>query len=523
MRKYIVRGLSLLLILSFVFCCLPFALPKAQADVLSDGRYKGIDYNRFTQRLEQFADSFDVELTMHTLTFKGTLTGATALTVEEMNAIINEVLETLHMTVADVEILSSIGADLDGKVSKEIAKKLLVALSNYIPSPTPAVGAGDVAKLIAYGTPDASAEPTGYAFGVGKNIVVDELKDTMSKREAELIAKSLKGAKIPKLPVSAGLASFALDSIDVALELADTEQFDKFCDQMTKLFEKIAEFYIRCSQKMNDLAEKKNANRIRISFKDARCDADPCVFLGVDNVKTQFTLNGDLYLNTGETVVTPGDNSGTYEGELTLVLEGKDFATCFDARFADESDIWLYGQRVNDWCQILFKFEGIPDARSNLLNKFMPKVNKPTVLKRTLVGKFKADIKNWTAGTLKPALSGAFNNVSDQTEFTFEMNFGQEVKSPVRVDRNGRSVDLGLPVQQWHVKSTGRGLDAFHVTYVGNEAARVWLDGQSVGLVMYSGDGQDMAITQRDIGTVFYPLEFAPELTVTVPKTTTKK
>ena len=516
MKTRFLRVLSLLLVLCFAFS-LTHALPQAKADVLPDGRYKGIDYNRFTQRLEQFADSFDVELTMHTLAFKGTLTGATALTVEEMNAIINEVLNTLHMTVTDVEILSSLGADLDGKVKKEIAKKLLVALSNYIPSPTPAVGASDVAKLIAYGPPSES-EPTGFAIGVGKSIVVDELKDTMEKREKELIIQTFKAGKLPKIPVSAGVASFALDSIDVALELADTEQFDKFCNEMTKLFEKIAEFYIRCSQKMNDLAEKKNANRIRISFKDAKCEADPCVFLGVDNVKTEFTLNGDLYLKTGETVVTPGDNSGTYEGELTLVLEGKDLANCFDARFADASDIWLYGQRVNDWCQILFKFEGLPDARDNLLTKFIPKVNKPTVLKRTLVGKFTANIQSWTAGTVKPLLSGAFNNVSDTTEFTFEMNFGQEVRSVVSVDRNGRQVDLGQPVQQWHVKSTGRGLDAFHVTYVGNEAARVWMDGQSVGQVMYSGEGQDMPITQRDIGTVFYPLEFAPELTVTVPK-----
>ncbi|MBO4229902.1 MAG: hypothetical protein J5938_06100 [Clostridia bacterium] len=518
MKTRIFRMVSLLLVLSF-FLALPLTLPQAEAADLSDGKYKGIDYNRFTQKLDQFADSFDVELTMHTLKFKGTLTGATALTVEEMNAIINEVLNTLHMTVAGVEILSSIGADLDGKVDKEIAKKLLVALSNYIPSPTPVFGASDVAKVIAYGPPESSVPDAGFAIGATKGIVVDALNDAMEANEKAIIEAAKAAKKVPKIPVSAGVASFALNSIDVALELADTEQFDKFCNEMTKLFEKIAEFYIRCSQKMNDLAEKKNANRIRISFKDAKCDADPCVFLGVDNVTTQFTLNGDLYLKTGDTVVAAGDNSGTYEGELTLVLEGKNFGECFDARFSDSSDIWLYGQRINDWCQILYKFEGMPNARSELLSKFIPKVNKPTVLKRTLVGKFTADIRSWTAGTLKPSLSGAFNNVSDKTEFTFEMNFGQEMRSTVSVDRNGTHIDLGQPVQQWHVKSTGRGLDAMHVTWVGNEAARVWLNGQSVGQEMYSGDGQDVPLTQRDIGTVFYPLEFAPEITVTVPKT----
>lgn len=516
MKTRIFKVFSLLLILTFVFS-VPAALPEAEATVLADGKFKGIDYNRFTQRLDKFADSFDVELKMHTLTFKGTLTGAAALTVEEMNAIIKEVLSALNMTVEEVEILSSVGADLDGKVTKEIAKKIAVALSNYIPSPTPLVGASDVAKLVAYGPPD-STDPSGYGFGVAKNIIVDDLKDTMAKQEKEFIAKSLKAGKIPKLPVNAGLASFALDSIDVALELADTEQFDKFCDEMTKLFAKIAEFYIRCSQKMNDLAEKKNQNRIRISFKDAKCDADPCVFLGVDNVTTQFTLNGDLYLKTGDTVVTPGDNSGVYEGELTLTLEGKDFANCFDARFADASDLYLYGQRINDWCQILYKFEALPNAREDLLAKFIPKVNKPTVLKRTLVGKFTADIRSWTAGTLKPVLSGAFNNVSDTTEFTFEMNFGQEMKAHQTAVKDWLIVDLGAPVQQWHVKSTGRGLDAFRVTWVGNEAARVWCDGQSIGIEMYGGEGQDVPITQRDIGTVFYPLEFAPEITVKVPK-----
>ena len=518
MKTRIFKFFSLLLILAFVFS-VPAALPEAEATVLADGKFKGIDYNRFTQRLDKFADKFDVELTMHTLKFKGELTGAAALTVEEMNEIIKEVLNTLHMTVGDVEILSSVGADLDGKVTKEIAKKLAVALSNYIPSPTPFVGASDAVKLVAYGPPDSPEPDPMYGINVAKNVIVDDMMNTVKKNE-EAIREAAKAAKkVPKIPISAGVASFAINSVDVALELADTEQFDKFCEEMTKLFAKIAEFYIRCSQKMNDLAEKKNQNRIRISFKDAKCDADPCVFLGVDNVTTQFTLNGDMYLKTGDTVVTPGDNSGVYEGELTLTLEGKDFANCFDARFADASDLYLYGQRINDWCQILYKFEVLPNAREDFLAKFIPKVNQPTVLKRTLVGKFTANIRSWSAGTVKPVLSGAFNNVSDTTEFTFEMNFGQEMKAHQTVARNGMIIDLGAPVMQWHVKSTGRGLDAFRVTWVGNEAARVWCNGQSIGAEMYGGEGQDVPITQRDIGTVFYPLEFAPEITVTVPST----
>ena len=511
MRTRFIRFFALLILAALLAGSMTFSF-GVSADAVPSYELKGIDYNRFTQKIDRYLSAYQVKLKLFDMEFNGLLKGSEGLSLQEMNYIIQQVLSELNLTLDDIELFSSVGADLDRNVKIEMFKKFIVAMSNYIPShPQSPISPGYVVKQLVYGEDTTGA---GAADDMIKNKITDNLRDRMKK---DLAQRATQNAKfLAKSPASANIVGwFALSSIDVAKEFADTSQFERFCEEMERRYSAASGFYSICSQRMNEAVLRKNSDPV-IDFKNAVAE-NTCVFLGVENVKVKYTLNGELVMQAGaDQVLAPDDNSGVYEGELTLVVEGRDLANCFDARFFDESMLWAYGQRINDWCQILYKFEGVPNARDIFLNKFMPKVNTPTVIKRTLVGNFRANVSSWTAGTLVPKLSGAFNNVSDTTEFVFEMNIGQEFKTPEKDRATG--IDLGLPVMQWHVKSSGNGLDVFHVTWVGNAAARSMSDGKSVGAVMYSGDGQDMMITQRDIGTIWYPLESAPIIEITVPK-----
>ena len=146
---------------------------------------------------------------------------------------------------------------------------------------------------------------------------------------------------------------------------------------------------------------------------------------------------------------------------------------------------------------------------------FIPKVNKPTLLKRTLIGDFSVTLSSGAIVDLHPVLKGVFNSVSDSIDFLFEMNFGQEYKIPQAKIQNGRRIELGKPVCQWHLYAyvhEGKSIDSIHVTFVGNEAWSVMLQGQGVGDVMYSGKGADMVVPPSDFGTVWKPIEKAPNI-----------
>ena len=495
-----------LLLILFVLPSSPFTVRASAADV----KFNGIDYDRFTQKISEQTGSYDVTLTLHDMDFRGTLTGTEGLTVGEMNEIILAQLDEMKLSLAEAAVLSTLGADLDGKVTVEMGKKFALALSAYVPIPGP--GAGTVAKQLLYG----NATETDAKQDVAVSIAKDSIEKMARDSRKQIALAHIRAGTVPKhAAVRVGLVGFALSSVEAGIELADTTQFDEFCRKMEEQFSKIGAFYAICSQKMNDKVEAKNTGRCLIRFENAVSETS-CVFLGVDGVRMKYTLNGDLERKiSSEADYDPNDNSGTYEGTLTLTAEGLDLANDFDAVFADKSDIWTYGQRINDWCQILFKFEGMPNARKENLDKFIFTVNRPTVLKRTLEGRFTVNVSSWKTGTVKPGLNGRFNSESDITEFRYAMTFGQERIYVEKDIKTGK--ELGKPVSQWHLISNGIDLSTLHVTWVGNEAARHYANGNSVGLVMYSGDGQDMVVTKRDLGTVWYALEFAPEIKISVP------
>jgi|GEM_PF-1879203 len=477
----------------------------------------GIDYTRLTQKATTDTANFRVVMVLGNVELAGSLAGTEGLTMEEINEVIEQQLRALGLSLAEVGVLSSLGDKLTREQYKQLWKKLAVALSEYIPSvgPEGIISPTSIIKSILYGHDPLLGSPLDYAEGKGKELLEKKITEALQNQAAKM------GKRIPKAGGGLGLVGFALNSISAGKDLLDDTEYDRFCKELEEKYQKIAEFYIKCSQKLNEQVELKNFGRRSIKFDEYSTAVSECVFLGVDGVRLRYKLSGFLKRNsTGDDeMIDPGDNSGTYEGDLKLEIEGYDLAKDFDAVFADKSMIWTGASHVNDWGQILYRFEGAPAIyRDNFLNKFIFTVNRPTYLKRTLVGHFTVTVPSGKIrGTVTPRLSGAFNNVSDGIDFLFRMTFGQEFKvHATKPGPFGMPVDLGVPIQQWHVETLLQGakaINSLHCSWVGNEAARVMME-NSVGSVMYGGEGADILITSRDLGTVWYMLENAPKIEI---------
>jgi len=508
---------AILLVICSLFVMMPQTL-SLNVSAASNAPLDGIDYTRLTQKASTAMSNFDVRMKIGDVELKGLFAGSEGLTMGEINEIILSQLSLMHLDLEEIAVLSSLGENLERAQWIEFGKKLAVAISEYIPSVGPggSISPTDVVKYVLYGTDPIAAAPGSILQGKTKDALEKEIIDALQKEAAKT------GKRIPKQGGGLWLVGFALNSISAGQDLLDDTEYDKFCKKLEEEYQKVSEFYSKCSRKLNDEAELKNFGRGVIKFDEYSAATSECTFLGVDGVKLRYKLSGMLKKQVGpDEMVVAGDNSGTYEGDLKLEIEGFDLANDFDAVFADKSTLWKGTRHVNDWGQILYRFDGAASVyRDEFLNKFIFTVNRPTYLKRTLVGHFKVVIpKAEIKGKMTPVLSGAFNNVSDGIDFLFRMTFGQEFKThATKVGPYGTIIDLGVPIQQWHVEALLQGaksIGSLHCSWVGNEAARVMMEG-SVGDVMYGGSGQDMLITPSDLGTVWKQLEEAPVLTISV-------
>lgn len=472
----------------------------------------GIDYTRLTQKAyNKNGAYYEVTLSLGELiSIKGRLVGTEGLDIDEMNEIIEWEMESHGLNAADVAVLSSVGANLTKAQYIELAKKLASAASNYIPGET--AGVSTIVNTLLYGMPD-------------HNVPLDDLRDTYTKKYLEktitkIIEESAKNAgkgAVPKVK-GVGLVGFVLDSIYVGKDLMDNSQYDAFCAKLTEQYAQIGNFYSSCSRKLNDAVTEKNLNRRTIVFDDYSNATTNAVFLGVDGVKMRYKLRGKLKNKVSlDEFIDPGDNSGTYEGDLTLEIEAYDMENDFDFVFDDECTLWTKPSE-NDWCYILYKYPGVPLKRSDL-RTFYFYINNPSILKRKLKGHFTLTIsQHEITGPITPKLSGSFNSISDEIDFLMDMACEQEEKAEIWNPSIGKN--LGYPKSKWNIKGYVHGgtyIDSVHVSFSANEAYNFLYNNQSVGNVLYSGSGQDMRISPSDLGTVWYPLEYAPKIQITVP------
>lgn len=469
----------------------------------------GVDYTRLTQKAyNKNGAYYEVTLSLGELiSIKGRLAGTEGLDIDEMNEIIEWEMESHGLNAAEVAVLSSIGANLTKSQYKELAKKLTQAASNYIPGDT--AGVSTIVNTMLYGMPD-------------HNVPLDDIRDTYTKNYLEntvkkIIEESAKNAgkgAVPKVK-GIGLVGFVLDSIYAGKDLMDNSQYDAFCAKLTEQYAQIGDFYSSCSRKLNDAVTEKNLRRRVIEFDDYSNATTEAVFLGVSGVKMRYKLRGKLRNQVSiDEFIDPGDNSGTYEGDLTLEIEAYDMENDFDLVFDDVSTLWT-SPATSDWCYILYKYPGVPLKRDDL-RTYIFRINEPSILKRKLKGHFTLTItQHEITGPITPKLSGSFNNISDEIDFLMDVTCEQEG----RVEEYDKGKNLGYPKEIWHVKGYvhgGKYIDSVHVNFSANEAYNI-RNSQSVGNVLYAGGGQDMRVSSSDLGTVWYPLEYAPKIQITVP------
>lgn len=476
---------------------------KAASSVSMDG----IDYTRLTQKAYNKLGKYDVTLSLGTMIeLKGALIGTEGLSMEEMNEIIEQQMASQNLNLEEIKILSSVGRNLSKAQKKELAKKLAMAATNYIPGSVPGVSA--LANEIIYGDSNYQTMRDDLHSTVDKYLI----EKTITKTLEDSITKP--GHKVPKIK-GIGLVGFAINSVYAAKDLMDDTHYDAFCKKLEEEYQKIAEFYIKCSQKMNDAVTEKNLNRRYIIFDDNSDATTEAIFLGVSGVKMRYKLRGTLRNQvTLDEFIDPDDNSGTYEGDLTLEIEAYDMENDFDLVFDEVSTLWT-SPATSDWCYILHKYPGGHLKREDL-RTFIVSINEHSILKRKLKGHFTLTIsQHEITGPITPKLSGSFNNISDEIDFLMDMTFKQEG----RVEEYDKGKYLGYPLQTWHVKGYvhgGKYIDSVYVNFSANEAYNI-RNSQSVGNVLYAGGGQDMRVSSSDLGTVWYPLEYAPKIQITVP------
>ncbi|MBQ3934726.1 MAG: hypothetical protein II715_02815 [Clostridia bacterium] len=514
------RHFSLLLVFAIVLPLLVFLPPtvSVSAQTISMSDYiDGIDYTRLTQRAMRMMTEYRAFITLDKMEFEGEFLAAEPLTIEEINEVVFTRMNDMHLTLPEVKVFSSVGENLTREQKREIGKKLIVAISEYT-QVAGLPGGGVLTRQLLYDNTNPTVE--NRILNVAADEISAQIGNKIQQRVQNVVDYEMKrmGKAVPATGgAKAGMIGFVFASVDAAQDLLDDSEFDAFCKKLEKMYARIAEFYASCSQKLNSLIEEKNRGRRQIRFDPKKANAvTTCKLLGVEGVKMKYSIEGSL-VRQGEPdeLVDPTDNSGTYEGKLKLVIEGYELDKCFDAVFADKCDLWNNNYHMTDWCQILHKFPGLPNARSEFLSMFIPKVNKPTILKRTLVGEFSVTLPKKAVTDMDPVLKGVFNSVSDSIDFLLEMNFGQEYKIPQSKIVGGKRIELGKPVSQWHLYGYvhgGKSVDSIHVTYVGNEAWSVFLQNQGVGDVMYAGKGADMVVPPSDFGDAWKPIEKAPDI-----------
>ncbi len=431
----------------------------------------GINYNRITQKAaggsgETFCP---VELSLGDLHFQGTLTGNVGLTYEELNKIIYEVLDEKGLTVERVALVSEIANRVEADAEQYWKDKVLETYLSYLTLPFIPASVADFYAYWVHG--DYMSAASSSAKTGAKEAAKKALKAGV--RIGGKVGKAAgDAAGIVKDKPVVGIIVNSLDQ--AASWLGGSERFDAYLKLLEKNLEIINDFYVSCSRRANDLADKKGmANVWTISFDEKRnYRTYNCSFWGIDGVTMAGTLNGKLEKEAD------GDYgaSGNYVGELTLVLESADFTPV--------------EQRIE-------RTEGCARL-AQLMANAVKETNegKPTVLRRVLTTMLTIRLSGEKGVQQASVLQGGFQSGSDEMSFSFYRHV------------------------VWKEKAVMDAVGINDIEFSSTEVDKVNARNEYTG-VMDGKTVQSNTITEtisQPLGTVFRPLESSPVITVAFPK-----
>ncbi|MBO7376993.1 MAG: hypothetical protein J6V01_07840, partial [Clostridia bacterium] len=310
---------------------------------------------------------------------------------------------------------------------------------------------------------------------------------------------------------------FAIGTMLAAEEALSTKQYDQFREKSEKNFQKAAEFFSVLVKKVNRLLEEKNKDHPggNISFLPVTSKVRDKTIYGIPGFTVAYTLSGSLYqeVQTGGDPTYLQDPRGIYSGTLYLSIEVEGMDS-LDYAFVE--GCCLPNGELNetaDWRQILKRFPDRPEIRKTLLAAFIDRTVSPAKLTRNLSGEFTVTITSEN-GLGKAQLSGAFNSLSDETDFQFSHSIFTLFLAPKAIETPNGPENLGQP--QYNVILTsvpGAGLSQIHVRVTdANRAATVSDD---TTYTEFSGDGRALVIPVSKQGDVFDQLPYPPGIIIT--------
>lgn len=309
----------LALLMAFVFAASPlfFENPVSAAEG-GAAEIPGIDYSRITQKADGGKRNYAVELKLGDVTFNGELVGETGLTIEELNAIIRQMLAEMDLTPERVALVKKIAerVETDAKLywGDQVASGLLSYLQ--IPIPGSIFSVGDYYEYVVH-------KDTGSAELSAKK----EAVQTVAKKGLESAAKA--GGRIGR--VAKGTAG-ALGEIPLLGQIVNTaivangwldgnKRFDDYLELLEENLAVINNFYSACSRRAVAVAESRDAgNTWKIKFdKRKNRRTYKCTFWGIAGNEMSCSLGGEL-------VSADNGVTGSYTGTLWLEFESVDLS-----------------------------------------------------------------------------------------------------------------------------------------------------------------------------------------------------
>lgn len=428
----------------------------------SASRIPGIDYKRITQQADGGRKSYPVVLEMGPASFTGFLTENYALSIEDLNEIIEKTMEKMDMSSEQLIFAKELGRNIEEKVDAMWLEQVMTGVISYLPFPdsdSGLVGWDDFFKLMVYGT-DATDEQV-EEYGKGK--AVDA---AYAAAERGINAGTEYLSKIGKFPVSKiPMLGQVLNTIKVSADwTSGNKKLDDYLKKLEAKMEDVNKFYSEVSRRANELVDEKGTDTYRIEFGESSHCTYKASFWETDNI----TMNASVF-GTLEPAMASDSYAATYTGRLTFVLEAKDLSPV-------ENN--------------LYNTQGLSEIKANLsaAGGFASTGNtgKKTLLRRTTSADVNITVRQADT-TGRQELIPFFNFIQGTDDIVF-------------------SLERDLQFVRDNISVT-----TVNVHCVSDDPASVsWNADSHSTVAKFSVDGADSKTAAQNVGTVWAPIDAAP-------------
>jgi len=428
----------------------------------SASRIPGIDYKRITQQADGGRKSYPVVLEMGPASFTGFLTENYALSIEDLNEIIEKTMEKMDMSSEQLIFAKELGRNIEEKVDAMWLEQVMTGVISYLPFPdsdSGLVGWDDFFKLMVYGTDATDEQVEDYANGKAVDAAYAAAEKGINAGTEYL-------SKIGKFPVSKiPMLGQILNTIKVSADwTSGNKKLDDYLKKLEAKMEDVNKFYSEVSRRANELVDEKGTDTYRIEFGESSHCTYKASFWETDNI----TMNASVF-GTLEPAMASDSYAATYTGRLTFVLEAKDLSPV-------ENN--------------LYNTQGLSEIKANLsaAGGFASTGNtgKKTLLRRTTSADVNITVRQADT-TGRQELIPFFNFIQGTDDIVF-------------------SLERDLQFVRDNISVT-----TVNVHCVSDDPASVsWNADSHSTVAKFSVDGADSKTAAQNVGTVWAPIDAAP-------------